>query len=101
MEVVLLVVLAVGLALLVWLLAERLIVRRWLAGRTRQQVAVHLVDGTSLVGVLWEVAADVLVLRAARVLDPAGNSEPPADGEVAIPRGRVAWLQVLPGGDGS
>lgn len=72
--------------------------RRWLSGRTRREVAVHLTDGTSLAGVLWEVCPDVLVLRAARVLDPAGNAEPPADGEVAIPRARVGWVQVLPGG---
>jgi hypothetical protein len=60
-------------------------------------VAVHLTDGTSLAGVLWEVCPDVLVLRHARVLAPQGHAEPSIDGDVAIPRPKVAWVQVVGG----
>lgn len=71
--------------------------RRWLDRRTRREVAVHLTDGTSLAGVLWEVCPDVLVLRHARALTGGTDAPVEADGDVAVPRGRVSWVQVLGG----
>lgn len=84
-------------AVLVALVAVVLPGRRWLPGRTKRQAAVHLTDGTSLAGVLWEVCPDVLVLRNARVLSASEHQNPPADGDVVVPRERVAWLQILGG----
>jgi hypothetical protein len=68
---------------------------RWLPRRTRRSVAVHTSDGRSLSGILLAVHRDVVVLAHAKVLDDAG--QPVAvDGDVAIPRARVAFVQVLP-----
>lgn len=87
-------------AVLAALVAMALRSRRWLPTRTKRQAAVHLSDGTSLSGVLWEVCPDVLVLRHARVLSASEHQNPPADGDVAVPRDRVVWLQILGvGGD--
>lgn len=72
---------------------------RWLDGKTRRSVAVHTTGGQSLTGVLVTVAADVLVLRHARILDPHSGGTPPLDGDVAVPKSRVAFVQVLAAGD--
>lgn len=67
---------------------------KWLPGRVGRSVAVHTSDGRSLTGVLVAVHRDVLVLRHAQVLDDAGQPVT-ADGKVAIPRGRVVFVQIL------
>ncbi len=69
--------------------------RRWLDQRTRRSVAVHTTAGQSLTGLLVTVAADVIVLRHARILDAHSDTRPPLDGDVAIPKSRVAFVQVL------
>jgi hypothetical protein len=44
------------------------------------------------------VYPDVLVLRHVRVLDAAGDQTPAVDGDVAVPRARVGWMQILAAG---
>ena len=52
-------------------------------------------DETAIRGVLWRSRGPWLVIKAAEILTP--NQAPaPADGELVIPRARVAFLQRLP-----
>lgn len=62
----------------------------------RRTVIVNFVDDPTqaIRGVLWEKTREHLVLRNAELL--ANKMAPTTlDGEIVIPRGRVAWLQVL------
>lgn len=68
--------------------------RDFIASKTRERIAVHLDDGQSVRGVLTAVHRDCLVLEHAKAL--GDHVETPVDGEVLIPRARVAWIQALP-----
>lgn len=78
-----------------------LTVERWLPWRllTRRRVIVNLVDGSSFAGVLWARRGRLLVLRQAVYHER--DRQAPVDGDVVVERARVAWLQVIPAGDGS
>jgi small nuclear ribonucleoprotein (snRNP)-like protein len=67
---------------------------RWINRLTRRTVVVHTRDGQSLRGVLVGAYRDCLVLSHAVYL--AGEGEVNVDGEVAVPRQTVGWLQVIP-----
>lgn len=69
---------------------------KWLDGRVKRRVAVHTSDGKSLLGVLVAAYPDVLVLRHARILDPGSDTPPALDGDAAVPRKNVSFVQVLP-----
>lgn len=66
---------------------------RWLKRLTAKTVIVHLADDQSIRGVLWAVYTDCLVLRHAAYLAPSAVQK--LDGEVVIPRERVAWMQTV------
>lgn len=59
----------------------------------RKQVTVTLDTGDGFTGILWKIHREVLVLRNAAQVVPGGTV--PADGEVVVPRPRVAFWQVL------
>ena len=68
----------------------------WLEQRTMQSVLVHVADnedGKSIEGVLAAVAADGLVLRAARFIEL--DQPVPLSGELFIPASRVLFVQVV------
>ena len=73
---------------------------RWLNRITHSTVVVHTVDKQSLKGVLRATYSDCLVLVDATFMGPAGDGHGtmnvPVDGQVAVPRDKVAWVQVLP-----
>ena len=62
----------------------------------RQTVIVNLVSGTSVRGVLMAVYRDCIVLRHASAAPNGARELVDVDGEQAIPRGNVDWIQVLP-----
>jgi hypothetical protein len=66
----------------------------WLDDLTLDTVIVHTTDGMSFKGLKSSVYDDCLVLREARVLEDDGMSKI-LDGEVAVPRERVHFVQVL------
>jgi hypothetical protein len=72
---------------------------RWLNRLTAKTVVVHLTDDESLRGIVAGVYADCLVLRHAAYLGEKAIDR--VDGEVVIPRERIAWLQNLPSGEGA
>lgn len=61
--------------------------------RTRFLVTTH--SGATWDGVLMEVDDRSLVLRDVKVIGRDG-AETPADGEVLVPRGDVAYMQRTP-----
>lgn len=71
---------------------------KWLDRRVKRRVAVHTADGKSLLGVLVGVYPDVVVLRHARILDAGSDTTPALDGDVAVPRSQVSFVQILPKG---
>lgn len=66
----------------------------WLDDLTLETVIVHTTDGMSFKGVKSSVYDDALVLRDARMLEGDGMSSV-INGEVAIPRERVHFLQLV------
>ena len=70
----------------------------WLDDLTLETVIVHTRDGMSFKGLKSTVYDDSLVLKEARVLEDEGMSTI-LNGEVAIPRERVHFIQILPAGD--
>lgn len=72
----------------------------WLDDLTLETVIVHTRDDMSFRGLKSSVYDDCLVLKEARVLEGEGVSSV-LNGEVVIPRERVHFIQVLPGGDGA
>jgi hypothetical protein len=69
--------------------------RSYLKTLARASVVVHTGDGRSVQGVLVGEYRDALVLRHAVYLIPDGRREQ-LDGDVAIPRRNVSFLQVSP-----
>lgn len=70
--------------------------RAWLLGYPfRRSVIVVTKTDQSFRGVLWDQAADQLILRATEQLIPHAK---PVDlaGEVLIPRANVNYIQVVP-----
>jgi hypothetical protein len=70
----------------------------WLDDLTLDTVIVHTRDGMSFRGLKSSVYDDVLVLKEARVLEDEGMSTV-LNGDVAIPRERVHFIQLLPSGE--
>ena len=66
--------------------------RSWINGVLKQRLIVHTKSDQSLDGHLVAVMKDGIVLRASKLLNPAGNPTPMA-GEVWIPRENVAFVQ--------
>lgn len=70
----------------------------WLDDLTLETVIVHTRDGMSFKGLKSSVYDDSLVLKEARILEDEGMSSI-INGEIAIPRERVHFIQLLPPGD--
>jgi hypothetical protein len=68
----------------------------WLDELMLDTVIVHTRDGMSLKGLKSTVYEDCLVLKEARVLEDEGMSRV-LDGEIAIPREQVHFLQIVSG----
>lgn len=68
---------------------------RWINRLTRRTVVVHMTTGASVRGVLVGAYRDCLVLQHAAYL--GADAIEKVDGEVIVPRDRVAWLQALEG----
>lgn len=68
----------------------------WLDGLTLETVIVHTTnDGPSLKGLKYAVHEDCIVLRDAVALNEAGMTA--LDGEIAVPRERVLFMQLVNG----
>jgi hypothetical protein len=70
----------------------------WLDALTFSTVIVHTKNGMSFKGIKQTVYDDCLMLRDARVLEDEGMSRV-LNGEVAIPRENVDFMQLMPPGD--
>lgn len=68
---------------------------RWIDRLTRRTVVVHMTTGASVRGVLVGTYRDCLVLDHAAYLGSEAIEK--VDGEVIVPRERVAWMQALEG----
>jgi hypothetical protein len=66
---------------------------RWIDRLTRRTVVVHMTHGASVRGVLVGTYRDCLVLTHAAYLGAEAIEK--VDGEVIVPRERVAWMQTL------
>lgn len=68
---------------------------RIMRGLIRERFIVTMVDGQAFDGVLMEADGHSVVLRNATALvnEGADVKRVPADGEVVLPRSRVAYLQ--------
>lgn len=66
--------------------------RSFLKGLRSREIVAHTVDGWSLRGVLTGVHTDCIVLDAAKSL---GEEVTNLEGQVALPRTNLAWVQVL------
>lgn len=66
---------------------------RWIDRLVRRSVVIHTTNGMSIRGVMVGAYRDSLVLSHAEFL--GGDSVEPVDGDVVIPRERVAWMQTL------
>ena len=55
---------------------------------------VSLKTRQAVEGVLWETSGDVMLLRHAQLLEP-GRDAKPMDGEVAVPREEIEFVQIL------
>lgn len=73
----------------------------WLEQLTLDTVIVHTTDGLSFKGLKQTVYDDSLVLKEARVLEGETGMSKILDGEIAIPRERVHFIQLLPPGGAS
>lgn len=62
----------------------------------RSTVVVQLKSGTSLRGVLVAAYRDCIVLRHAGAAVAPARDFTDVDGEQAVPRANVDWIQVLP-----
>lgn len=71
--------------------------RSWWRRKVHDRVIVHTTDDRSLCGVLVAVYGSELVLGHAEYLHAAGREA--LEGEVAIPRDRIAFVQSLPSRD--
>lgn len=67
----------------------------WLEDLTLETVIVHTTEDMSVKGIKVTVYDDSIVLRDARVLQDEGMSQV-LNGEIAIPRERVHFIQRLP-----
>ena len=65
----------------------------WIESVLRKRIIVHLKNGDSIDGSLWETMDDGIVLRAAQLLNAEGPATTMA-GEVFIPRENVAFAQL-------
>lgn len=65
----------------------------WLDRVMKKRVVIHTKDDQSIEGTLMEQVEDGVILRAAKLLNPAGASTPMA-GEVFVPRDNVAFAQL-------
>lgn len=72
---------------------------RWIPRLIRREIITHLTDGQSIRGMLAGEYRDSLVLSHAAYLGSEGSMR--VDGEVVIPRDKVAWIQVLHGTEAS
>lgn len=81
-----------ALAVLVWLVVERVAAGR-LALRARCVVNLH--SGHAVTGVLWRRCGRLLVLRSAELLEPGARTPTVMDGEVVVDRDQVLMLQKL------
>jgi hypothetical protein len=66
---------------------------RWISQLRFLTVVVHTTTAQSIRGVLTRTYKDCLVLDHAEFL--AGDTTTTIDGEVIVPRERVAWIQTL------
>jgi hypothetical protein len=69
----------------------------WLDELTLETVIVHTTEGLSFKGLKSSVYDDCIVLSHARLLQDDGITSL-LEGEVPIPREKVHFLQILPGG---
>lgn len=61
----------------------------------RRRVAVHLDDGSVVMGVLYQKAGPLLVLKDATLHEESAPEALPLDGETIIERSRVVFIQAL------
>ena len=66
---------------------------RWINQLRFHTVVVHTTTQSSMRGVLTGTYKDSLVISHAEFL--AGDTTTSIDGEVVIPRDKVAWIQTL------
>ncbi len=66
---------------------------RWIDRLVRRNVVVHMTTGASVRGVLVGAHRDCLVLSHVAYL--GADAVETVDGEVVVPRERVAWIQTL------
>lgn len=66
---------------------------RWFNRLVSRTVAVHLTDDESIQGVVAGVYSDCVVLRHAAYLSREAREK--LDGDVVVPRERIAWIQTL------
>lgn len=67
----------------------------WIKRLSAETVVVHLTTGASIRGVMTGVHRDCLVLVHGAYLGT--ESVETVDGEIVVPRERVAWIQHLGG----
>lgn len=75
----------------------------WLGYPFVRRVIVSTKDGKDFRGILWDRHGDYLVLRDAELLQGQGRNtiQTRIDGELAVPRENVAYIQVLGGATAS
>lgn len=73
--------------------------RTWLDKQTSRTVIVQLTTGVSLRGIVVGVYRDCVALHQAAYLGDGAMTM--VDGEVIVPRERVAWVQVFTPSEGS
>lgn len=71
-----------------------MLIAAWSRWPVRRRVLVNLDDGRAFDGILWARRGPLLVLRDARLLDPAAPEAVATDGEVVIERRRVVFIQA-------
>ncbi len=59
-----------------------------------EKVIVNLKTGAAFRGVIWQKRGSYLVLRNVELLKPGGETVP-MDGEIAVDRANVDFLQVV------
>lgn len=70
-----------------------MIAMRWIDRLIRRSVVVHTTVGSSVRGVLVGAYRDCIVLAHAEFL--GSDSVQPLDGDVVVPRERIAFMQAL------
>lgn len=68
---------------------------KWINRLRFETVVIHTTTQASISGVLTGTYKDSLVLSHAKFL--AGDTTTNIDGDVVVPRERVAWIQTLNG----